>query len=45
MGVVSFDDLLWRLTQELADLAAVVDAVRKIPETFHGTRQAPLLEG
>ncbi|MGW7406559.1 CBS domain-containing protein [Streptomyces sp. NPDC054833] len=45
IGMVSFDDLFWRLTQELADLAAVVDAARKIPETFHRTRKAPLLDG
>ncbi|EST36813.1 hypothetical protein M878_00270 [Streptomyces roseochromogenus subsp. oscitans DS 12.976] len=45
IGMVSFDDLFWRLTQELADLAAVVDAARRIPETFHGTRKAPLLDG
>ncbi|MEU9379488.1 hypothetical protein AB0D38_00150 [Streptomyces sp. NPDC048279] len=45
IGMVSFDDLSWRLTQELADLAAVVDAARKIPEAFHGTRKAPLLDG
>ncbi|MFE0513669.1 CBS domain-containing protein [Streptomyces sp. NPDC058964] len=45
IGMISFDDLFWRLTQELADLAAVVDAARKIPGTFHGTRKAPLLDG
>jgi CBS domain-containing protein len=45
IGVISFDDQFWQLTQELADLAAVVDAARKIPETFHGTKQAPLLDG
>ncbi|MGI5135352.1 MULTISPECIES: hypothetical protein [unclassified Streptomyces] len=45
IGVISFGDLFWQLTQELADLAAVVDAARKIPETFHGTKRAPLLDG
>ncbi|WP_425578448.1 ATP-binding cassette domain-containing protein [Streptomyces chiangmaiensis] len=27
-----------------ADRAAVIDAARKVPETFHGTNQAPLLD-
>lgn len=45
IGMISFDDLFWQLTQELADLAAVIDAARKVPETFHGMKQAPLLDG
>jgi CBS domain-containing protein len=35
VGMISFDDLLWWLAQELADLAVVVDVARKVPETFH----------
>lgn len=42
IGMRSFDDLFARLTQELADLAAVIDAARKIPGTCHGTRRASL---
>ena len=38
VGMVSFDDLLWYLTVQLAELGAVVEAVRKIPgpHTGHG---------
>ncbi|MER5202142.1 CBS domain-containing protein [Streptomyces sp. NPDC002825] len=45
VGVVSFDDLFWQLTQQLSDLAAVVDAARKIPEPLRGGQQAPLPHG
>ncbi|MEU2110882.1 CBS domain-containing protein [Streptomyces sp. NPDC019507] len=45
IGIVSFDDLFWQLTQELSDLAVVVDAARKVPQVFHGTDKAPLLDG
>jgi CBS domain-containing protein len=44
VGMVSFDDLLWHVTRQLADLAAVVDAARKAPEPFR-TTQTPPLEG
>ncbi len=45
VGMISFDDLFWQLTQQLSDLAAVVDAARKIPEVLHGGQQAPLPHG
>ena len=45
VGMISFDDLFWQLTQQLSDLAAVVDAARKIPDLLHGTEQAPLPYG
>ncbi|MGW7363495.1 CBS domain-containing protein [Streptomyces sp. NPDC054841] len=45
IGMIAFDDLFWQLTQELSDLAAVVDAARKVPQVFHGTEKAPLLDG
>jgi Mg/Co/Ni transporter MgtE len=44
IGMISFDDPFRQLTQELADLAAMVDAGRS-PETFHGLEQSPLLDG
>ncbi|MEU2429374.1 CBS domain-containing protein [Streptomyces sp. NPDC007861] len=44
VGMIAFDDVFWQLTQELSDLAAVVDAARKIPQVFRGTDKAPLLD-
>lgn len=45
VGVVSFDDLLWQLTQQLGDLAAVANAARKVPDPFHTARPDPPSEG
>ncbi|MFJ9012693.1 CBS domain-containing protein [Streptomyces canus] len=45
VDMISFDDLFWQLTQQLSDLAAVVDAARKIPEVLRGAQQAPLPHG
>lgn len=44
VGVVTFDDLFWRLALQMADLAAVVSAARKVPEPFH-TERATLYGG
>ncbi|MFF9786862.1 MULTISPECIES: hypothetical protein [unclassified Streptomyces] len=33
--MVSFDDLFWFVTGQLGELAAVVDATRKVPDPFH----------
>ncbi|MFI0789893.1 CBS domain-containing protein [Streptomyces lydicus] len=35
VGVVSFDDLFWFVTSQLDELAAVVNATRKVPDLFH----------
>ncbi|MFI2184425.1 CBS domain-containing protein [Streptomyces sioyaensis] len=35
VGVVSFDDLFWFVTGQLGELAAVVNATRKVPDPFH----------
>jgi hypothetical protein len=40
VGMVSFDDLFWYLAAQLAELAAVVNTARKIPDPLHA-RQAP----
>jgi CBS domain-containing protein len=36
VGMVSFDDLFCYLVVQLAELAAVVNAARKIPDPFAG---------
>lgn len=42
VGMVSLDDLLAQLTRQLTDLAAVVEASRKVSDAFRATRTPPL---
>lgn len=41
VGVVSFDDLFCHLVVQLAELATVVNAARKIPDPFTGKHGEP----
>ncbi|MDF3292609.1 CBS domain-containing protein [Streptomyces silvisoli] len=41
VGMVSFDDLFWYLSRQLADLAAIVDASRKAPRPLHESTRTP----